>query len=116
MENLRQIAESKEGAQTEESQGRERFGKDISNVICCDDIGKIDVQVVNAFTDIVITSVDMFCTHMKTRILHQDKGSFIVHEKRGRMRLQYSDFIHEHSEPHAFTSGFRAGDVFCITG
>jgi hypothetical protein len=85
VENLRQIAKSKEGAQTEESRGRERFGKDIGDVICCDDIGKIDVRVVNAFADIVITSVDMFCTRMKTRILRQGKGSFVVREKRGRI-------------------------------
>lgn len=65
---LWKVAKAKKRAQAKESRRRERFRKNIGDIIRGVHIGNVDIGVVDAFTNIMPTGVDMLRTRMETRI------------------------------------------------
>ena len=53
---------------------------------------------------------------VKMQISCECLGGLVVREERGRMRLHQINFGGEHSEPHAFVSGFGTSDILSVTG
>ena len=62
------VTKAKEGAQAKESRRREWLCKNVGNIISGVDVGNVDIGVVDAFTNIMPTGVDMLRTRMETRI------------------------------------------------
>ena len=62
------VTKAKEGAQAKESRRREWLCKNVGNIISGVNVGNGDIGVVDAFTNIMPTGVDMLRTCMETRI------------------------------------------------
>ena len=69
--------------QSEKIRHRERFCKDVSDVVRGVDVGEINIGVIDALTNVMAAGIDVlnvFDACMETRVLCQGKGRLIIPE------------------------------------
>ncbi len=96
---------------------RERFGKEISNIVFARDTRKRNVRRIEVFSNKVIFRIKVFVTwsdHMKSSSLNSRK---IIRENGSRfMSCSKTKFIKKSTAPESLTERVIESNVFSICG
>jgi hypothetical protein len=82
------------------------FGENICDVFVRVDIVNFKLASGNAFTERMISNVDMFDFSVERSVFGEDNSTVVIAHKRGRGWLAETEFVKEHAYPCDFFTCF----------
>ena len=82
-------------AQSKKLLGRERFGKEVREIVRRGDKGNDYLVVLDALTDEEMTSIYMLCPRMQLGIVAQRDGRLVVHAQFDGRHLRVTELVEE---------------------